>query len=560
MLGLVAACFGLYVASLFVALRAGEGRRLTWLIVAGAIGFRAILLLSQPIQEVDIYRYLWDGGVSAQGVSPFRFAPADVLAADQSQSLDTGGWSDDLLRLVQLRDESPGLADALRRVHYPELTTVYPPVSQSVFAVASVLTPSDAALSVRVTMMKGVLLIFDLATLALVLWLLRVSERHLGWGVAYGWCPLVIKEFANSGHLDAIAVCLTTASICCTARHYQVQREHSLRWAAASAVLLGLSVGAKLYAIVLLPLLALVTARRAGLRCGALFGMIGMIASVACLAPMLWLPPVDSLSITEDGGAPRLPNDANTTSATTALPSHLAETRSGLSAFLSRWEMNDFLFLIVVENLRPIKAGPDHPQPWFAVVPNGWRSRLASPLTSSLSIDHDRAAFLLARAVTASLFVVIVAALLGRVARDDHLPRFLEAVFLTLAWFWLLSPTQNPWYWTWALPLIPFARGRAWPAVSGLLFIYYLRFWLMYHWPEPGILGTWYDGRRFFDFGMTWVEFGPWLAWLTIAALVRRLRNSSNAAFEERLCGRLHREAGDLPLESRNHSEHVNEI
>jgi hypothetical protein len=82
----------------------------------------------------------------------------------------------------------------------------------------------------------------------------------------------------------------------------------------------------------------------------------------------------------------------------------------------------------------------------------------------------------------------------------------------------------------------------------------------MYHWPEPGILGTWYDGRHYFDFVMTWVEFGPWLAWLTIAALVRRLRNSSNAVFEERLCGRLHREAGDLPLESRNHSEHVNEI
>ena len=26
--------------------------------------------------------------------------------------------------------------------------------------------------------------------------------------------------------------------------------------------------------------------------------------------------------------------------------------------------------------------------------------------------------------------------------------------FLVLAWFWLLSPTQNPWYWTWALPLV----------------------------------------------------------------------------------------------------------
>ncbi|MFM9961618.1 MAG: hypothetical protein ACKV2Q_10370 [Planctomycetaceae bacterium] len=52
----------------------------------------------------------------------------------------------------------------------------------------------------------------------------------------------------------------------------------------------------------------------------------------------------------------------------------------------------------------------------------------------------------------------------------------MEATFLIIAWYWLLLPTQNPWYLTWCLPFLPFARGRAWFALSVLAFVYYLRF------------------------------------------------------------------------------------
>ena len=87
---------------------------------------------------------------------------------------------------------------------------------------------------------------------------------------------------------------------------------------------------------------------------------------------------------------------------------------------------------------------------------------------------------------------------------------------LTVAWFWLLQPTANPWYWTWALPLLPFARNRAWFALSGLAFLYYLRFWLTYHFPDTPVLGTRYTGPTFFDYVVTWLEFAPWFAWLAL--------------------------------------------
>lgn len=140
------------------------------------------------------------------------------------------------------------------------------------------------------------------------------------------------------------------------------------------------------------------------------------------------------------------------------------------------------------------------------------------------SIDQQRAAFSLTRLITAAVFAAIALGVLWRAARRNTVAAFLEAAFLTLAWFWLLAPTQNPWYWTWALPRIPFARSRAWLDLSGLVLLDYLRFWLLYQWPDSSLPGTPYDGARFFDFVVTWFEFALWLCWLAGEFLLRHGR------------------------------------
>jgi hypothetical protein len=75
---------------------------------------------------------------------------------------------------------------------------------------------------------------------------------------------------------------------------------------------------------------------------------------------------------------------------------------------------------------------------------------------------------------------------------------------------------------TWALPLVMFARSKAWLAVSGLVMVYYLRFWLAYQWPDQPVLGTRYSGAAFFDLVVTWIEYGPWLVWLSWGTARRR--------------------------------------
>ncbi len=518
MLALFAANFVLYLLAIRAAVRCGATWRLAWTIVVPALLFRCILLPTQPIQEIDIYRYLWDGAVSARGLNPYRFTPAQVLAAESEAEL-----SKELRSLVELRDSSPAMTEVLGRIHYADLTTVYPPVSQAVFAVGDWLTPHDASVSARVSILKVVLSAFDVATIALVWQLLKAVGIHPGWVVAYAWCPLVMKEFANSGHHDSIAVFFTTAAVYCVARPL-VDYSEKIRAnsALAGAVLLALAIGAKLYAIVLIPILCAAIAARARPSSAAMFASVTVLLSATCLAPMLLTTPASVISprpATQTAGdlSPEIVPESEAVN--DALNSPIPT--SGLKTFVTSWEMNDFLFMLLVENIRPVDPPSQSPAVWFAVAPNAWREAITTPIAGLLGIDARTAAFIVARTVTQCAFLAIAAALAWRVYRHPNASTVVEASFLTLAWFWLLSPTQNPWYWIWALPLLPFARGRAWYAMSGFVMLYYLRFWLHYQFPEGPIFGIAYAGTQFFDFVVTWLEYAPWLAWLGIAALRR---------------------------------------
>jgi hypothetical protein len=481
--------------------------------------FRGLSLCSWPILEIDIYRYIWDGHVALEGVSPYRYSPGQVLAADADSDLPA-----DLGRLVDLRDQTPALHTILARIHYNELPTIYPPVSQAVFAATAFLIPNHSGVLDQIVAMKIALVLFDLATLAVVIALLRLTGMHVGWAVAYGWCPLVIKEIANTGHLDSIAVFLTVLALYLLARMVaeSVSNKPTAVLAVGSALVLALAVGAKLYPLVLAPLFA------AGwFRWRAATGTVALaLAFLAATTALLW-PMIPQLQESPARAAetsvaapsdlpPPVPTDTTTIQATE--PRNPA---GGLTAFLRRWEMNDFLFLLVVENLKPTTATEASQQAWFAITPDPWRAEILAFVGHWLPAEPARAAFLLARVLTTTVFLAILIALVWRVRKSSDPADWLRVGFLILAWLWLLSPTQNPWYWTWALPLVMFARGRAWLAVSGLVMVYYLRFWLTAHWPEQGVAGTSYSGAAFFDLVVTWFEYGPWLLCLLGEAVCR---------------------------------------
>ncbi|RMG35240.1 MAG: hypothetical protein D6725_12980, partial [Planctomycetota bacterium] len=70
------------LGGLAAAVRLPADRRLECLILGTAILLRGLWCVTEPIQEVDAYRYLWDGAAVVSGVDPYAYAPARVLAAD----------------------------------------------------------------------------------------------------------------------------------------------------------------------------------------------------------------------------------------------------------------------------------------------------------------------------------------------------------------------------------------------------------------------------------------------------------------------------------------------
>jgi hypothetical protein len=152
-----------------------------FLLLAGAL-LRATLLAREPALSDDVFRYLWDGRVSAAGISPYAFAPRDPAVS----------------RLA------PELAP---KVAHREIVTVYPPVAQAAFRVFG---------SRQLLVWKAFAAAADLSVVAILV--------HSGWpGAGFAAClyafhPLPVTEAAGEGHLDSLGVALLLACLAYLAR------------------------------------------------------------------------------------------------------------------------------------------------------------------------------------------------------------------------------------------------------------------------------------------------------------------------------------------------------
>ena len=118
-------------------------------------------------------------------------------------------------------------------------------------------------------------------------------------------------------------------------------------------------------------------------------------------------------------------------------------SRAGLETFYRFWEMNDLLFLVTVENSRPDRLVKP-PAAWCVVVPNSVREYVATQAARVSGLPDKEGPFQAARLLTGVVFGFIVLLLLWRVYPSEDASDWLRVGFLTIAWFWMLGPTQNP--------------------------------------------------------------------------------------------------------------------
>ncbi|HEX9924552.1 MAG TPA: hypothetical protein VGD99_17985, partial [Anaerolineae bacterium] len=171
-----ALAFAAYLGAIvWVEVRSNVEMRLVW---AAAIGCRLILLLTIPTLSDDVYRYIWDGHLTNQGLSPYAY-PVDAPALDQfdipPRALVNNRW----------------------------MVSPYLPAAQLLFAGLMRLLPQQP-LVFQVTMV-----IFDLLSGLIIARLLAITGLPGRRIVIYLWNPLVIVEVAHGAHVDAWMIFLT---------------------------------------------------------------------------------------------------------------------------------------------------------------------------------------------------------------------------------------------------------------------------------------------------------------------------------------------------------------
>lgn len=387
-------------------------RRVLKLIFCGAVLFRLTLVPFPPILETDLHRYVWDGAVSGSHVNPFKYAPVEISKLTQPGHLALYAPEEaaELTKLGKLLVDHSELAAHFPRINHPKIPTIYPPLAQHLFAVAFVIAPgSDVPVKSLVAMVD--LLIVGM--IVVLLGQLGLNRCHV---VIYAWSPLILKEYANTGHYDPLATLTVLVALSLILKRTPV----------LPGVALALGTASKFYPLVVSLVLA------------PWLGVLGLAAYAITLA-LMYVPYM--------GIGFRM--------------------FDGLRAMASDWEFNSSLFTAAERIILTI-----FDRTYLARV---LVTRKGDPSPPWASGDMPVDAFLFAKIACTLTGLGFVIYLFTRPTDDPAEP--VVRTFAVTAALVLLSPVSDPWYFAWVMPFVALYPSGSWLYLSGSMIIYYMYFW-----------------------------------------------------------------------------------
>lgn len=214
----------LYSALFFIAYLFIEKFKLNFWILAGlGIIFRLVFIVAIPNLSQDFYRFLWDGRLLLQGISPYLFTPDSAAAIhvtiEQSKELIEGMGS-------------------LNASHFSN----YPPINQFFFAVAALFAGKSILGSVIV--LRVLIILADVGILYLgkkLLEKMNLPIKNIFW---YFLNPFIIIELTGNLHFEGVMLFFFV---------WALYLLFNGKWFWA-AVLIGISVSVKLIPLLFLPL------------------------------------------------------------------------------------------------------------------------------------------------------------------------------------------------------------------------------------------------------------------------------------------------------------------
>ncbi len=194
-----------------------------WLLASLGIVSRLAFIAAIPNLSQDFYRFLWDGRLLLQGMSPYLFTPSSSTALgvtiEQSQQLIEGMGS-------------------LNASHFSN----YPPINQLFFAIAALFTGKSILGSVVV--LRVLIILADVGILYFgkkLLEKLNLPIKNIFW---YFLNPFIIIELTGNLHFEGVMLFFFVWAL------YLLLKGKWL-WA---GVLIGISVSVKLIPLLFLPL------------------------------------------------------------------------------------------------------------------------------------------------------------------------------------------------------------------------------------------------------------------------------------------------------------------
>lgn len=161
----------------------------------------------------DINRYLWEGKLVQNKLSPYQNSPESMRSSD-------------------LAKNDP----YYEKINHPDISAAYPPLTLYLFSMLSFI--HYAPISIKLAM-----IIFDMGAILCLLILLYHREFDFRWAVFYALNPLILYSFAGQGHFDVMLIFFLMGAFIC----------YDKKWWAGTFLLLGFSVQVKYITIICLP-------------------------------------------------------------------------------------------------------------------------------------------------------------------------------------------------------------------------------------------------------------------------------------------------------------------
>ncbi|MBK8502804.1 MAG: hypothetical protein IPL46_11605 [Saprospiraceae bacterium] len=209
--------FGLYLATY----RIYKSHHDLLFFVFLSIFLRFILVFAFPNLSDDIYRFVWDGQLINDGISPFLYTPREWI-----DSLPQG---ESIYHLL------------FPQLNSPDYYSIYPPVCQAIFAFCAKL--GFGSIYWSAVIMKGLFLVAEITTIYFLLKIVRLLRIPKQRVLLYALNPLIILEFAGNLHFEAIMIMFLTMAFW----FYIRQRSKMFSLAMAMAI------GVKLLPLMFLP-------------------------------------------------------------------------------------------------------------------------------------------------------------------------------------------------------------------------------------------------------------------------------------------------------------------